>query len=139
MQLIDKVMDHYCLDGILGFIPFGIGDWIAAAISMVYIYFSMFVVRSASLSIAMTVNIVRDILLGLLPFGVGNVIDFFHRSNRQNMRLIEGFVNNDQEVVKLVNAKKKQGIVALLAMLLLLLLLFVFLVWLSGKVLGWLF
>jgi hypothetical protein len=31
--------------------------------------------------------------MGMIPFFVGDVIDFFHRANIQNMQMIQGFVD----------------------------------------------
>ncbi len=137
LQLVNKFLDRYYLDGVVGLLPFGMGDWFTAAISLVYVYFGAFVVKSGALSIAMAVNIVRDIMLGLLPFGVGNVIDFFHRSNQKNIRLVEGFVDGDEAVIRDVQARKRQGIITLIAMLLVIVALVWLVVFLGSKLFAW--
>ena len=53
----------------------------------------------------------RDILLGLLPVYVGDVIDFLHKANKKNMALIDGFVNDDKEIIRRVNQKAIQSAV----------------------------
>ena len=39
LQLVNKFLDRYYLDGVVGLLPFGMGDWFTAAISLVYVYF----------------------------------------------------------------------------------------------------
>ena len=40
MKRISVVLDKYYLDGVIGFLPYGIGDVVAAMFSCVHIYFS---------------------------------------------------------------------------------------------------
>ncbi len=106
MQQASDVMDRYYIDAALGFaIPGGIGDAIAGLVSLVYIFFSLFHVRSFPLTLAIINNTLRDVLLGMIPFYVGDIIDVFHRSNQQNMQLIKGFVDGDLQTIKNVNRK----------------------------------
>ena len=44
-------------------------------------------------------NALRDVLLGMIPFFVGDIIDIFHRANTQNMQMIQGFVDGDEKVI----------------------------------------
>jgi hypothetical protein len=74
------------LDGLLGLIP-GAGDWITAATS-VYILMAAARYRVPKITILrMALNIAIDFLLGALPF-VGDILDFFWKSNRKNLRLL---------------------------------------------------
>ena len=50
-------------------------------------------------------NALRDVLMGMIPFFVGDVIDFFHRANIQNMQMIQGFVDGDEIIIKQVNQR----------------------------------
>lgn len=105
-------MDRYYVDAALGFaIPGGIGDAIAALISLVYVAFTAVKIRSFPLTLAIINNTLRDILLGMIPFYVGDIIDVFHRSNQQNMSLIRGFVEGDEETIKTVNRKAFYSII----------------------------
>lgn len=105
-------MDRYYVDAALGFaIPGGIGDAIAALISLVYVAFTAVKIRSFPLTLAIINNTLRDILLGMIPFYVGDIIDVFHRSNQQNMSLIRGFVEGDEETIKTVNRKAVYSII----------------------------
>ena len=105
MQHITLWLDQYYLDAIAGLVPGGIGDAFSSLFSLVHVYFAAFRLRSLPLTLAILNNCLRDLFLGLLPFYVGNVIDFFHRANKQNMALIDGFINNDRYIIRAVNRK----------------------------------
>lgn len=111
MNKVQEYLDRYYLDGIVGLIPYGIGDVVSAFFAAVYVWFAAFKVRSLPLTLAILNNSLRDVLLGLIPFYVGDVIDFFHKANKQNMTLINGFINNDQAIIKDVNKKALQSAV----------------------------
>ena len=112
LQRVSEIMDRYYVDAALGFaIPGGIGDAIAALISVVYIAFTAVKIRSFPLTLAVINNTLRDVLLGMIPFYVGDIIDVFHRSNQQNMNLIRGFVEGDEETIRTVNRKATYSII----------------------------
>jgi len=112
LQKISDIMDRYYLDAALGFaIPGGIGDAIAAVFSIGYVLFSAIGVRSFPLTLAIMNNTLRDVVLGMIPFYLGDIFDIFHRSNRQNMALIRGFVEGDQAIIHAVNRKAGISIV----------------------------
>lgn len=97
-------MDKYFLDPILGFIP-GIGDILPTVFVIPFLYVAACKVRSFPLTLAIIFNVLRDAAIGLVPFWIGNILDFFNRSYKENFRLIVGFVENDWEVVHEVNRK----------------------------------
>ena len=100
LQKIADIMDRYYLDAALGFaIPGGIGDAIAAVFSIGYVLFSAIGVRS------------------------------FHRSNRQNMALIRGFVEGDQEIIHTVNKKAGVSVVIFVLLCALLFLMIRIVIW----------
>lgn len=112
LQKMADVLDRYYLDAAIGFvIPGGVGDAITMLFSIVYIAFSACCVRSVWLTLAVINNALRDVLLGMIPFYVGDIIDVFHRSNIQNMALIRGFVEGDETVINAVNRKAVFSIV----------------------------
>ena len=76
-----------------------------------HVYFGLIKLRSIPLTLALLNNMLRDILLGLLPFYVGDVIDFLHKANKKNIVLIDGFVNDDKEIIRRVNQKAIQAAV----------------------------
>lgn len=99
---ITKVMDKYMLDPIIGLVP-GVGDFVASVFILPFLYVSMFKVRSLPLTLALLFNMLKDIAMGLIPFWIGYVLDFLNKSYQQNMRLITGFVEGDEEIIRKVN------------------------------------
>ena len=59
------------------------------------------------------------VLLGMIPFFVGDIIDIFHRANTKNMAMIQGFVDGDETIIKEVNQKAWQSAIVLIVLLLL--------------------
>ena len=118
LQQITKYMDRYYLDAALGFaIPGGIGDGVSAIFSLAYVYFSAFVIRSLPLTLAILNNTLRDVVLGMIPFYVGDVIDVFHRANKQNMALVDGFVDGNETIMQEVKRKAWQSAVFIVLLL----------------------
>lgn len=112
-----SVLDRYYLDALLGFVPGGVGDIATALFSLVYVYFGAVHLKSPALTVALLNNTVRDVLIGLIPFHVGDVLDIFHRSNSQNMRLVEGYVHGDPVVIHEVKSRVWQSVAAIVLML----------------------
>ncbi len=71
------------------------------------------------MTLAVINNALRDILLGMIPFFVGDIIDIFHRANMQNMQMIQGFVDGDEAVIRQVNQRAWQSVAVLIILLLL--------------------
>ena len=125
MQGLTRYMDRYYLDALIGVIP-GWGDAIALASVVPFVYFSLKVIKSVPLTLAVLNNALRDVLLGMIPFFVGDIIDIFHRANTKNLAMIQGFVDGDEAVIKQVNQRAWQSAIVLI----LLLLLIVLMIWL---------
>ena len=111
-------MDRYYLDALIGGIP-GWGDAIALLSAVPFVYFSARVIKSVPLTLAILNNALRDVLMGLIPFFVGDIIDIFHRANIQNMQMVQGFVDGDEVMIKQVNQRAWQSAIALVVLLLL--------------------
>ncbi len=90
MNGLTRYMDRYYLDALIGIIP-GWGDAIALLSVVPFVYFSSRVIKSIPLTLAVLNNALRDVLMGMIPFFVGDVIDFFHRANIQNMQMIRAW------------------------------------------------
>lgn len=103
-KFIASAMDKYFIDPLLGFIP-GAGDFISSICVLPFIYVAAVKVRSLPLTLAVIYNVLVDVAIGLIPFWVGNVLDFFVRAYVKNMRLIVGYVEDDKEVINEVNRK----------------------------------
>ena len=116
MEAMERYMDRYYLDAIIGFIP-GWGDAISLLCAAPFVYFSARVVKSVPLTLAVINNALRDILLGLIPFFVGDIIDVFHRSNVRNMAMVRGFVEGDEVVIRQVNQCAWQAAAILVVLL----------------------
>ena len=118
MEGLTRYMDRYHLDALIGIIP-GWGDTIALLSAVPFVYFSARVIKSMPLTLAVLNNALRDVLMGMIPFFVGDIIDFFHRANIQNMQMIRGFVEGDETIIKQVNRRAWQSAIALVVLLLL--------------------
>jgi hypothetical protein len=115
---LTRYMDRYYLDALIGIIP-GWGDAIAMFSVVPFIYFSSRVIRSVPLTLAILNNALRDVLLGMIPFFVGDVIDVFYRANMRNMVMVQGFVDGDETIIRQVNHRALQSAVVLIGLLLL--------------------
>ncbi|MTG98270.1 MULTISPECIES: DUF4112 domain-containing protein [Myroides] len=118
LKTISSVMDKYFLDPILGVVP-TVGDAVSSVVSLPFIYVSLFKVGSLPLTLAVIYNILRDTLIGMIPFWIGNILDVFNRSYLRNMRLIVGFVEDDKEIIKEVNQKAVRSLIGIIVFCLL--------------------
>jgi uncharacterized integral membrane protein len=118
MDGLTRYMDKYHLDALIGIIP-GWGDTIALLCVVPFVYFSWRVVKSVPLTLAILNNALRDVLMGMIPFFIGDVIDFFHRANIRNMKMIQGFVDGNEAIIRQVNQRAWQSAIVLIVLLLL--------------------
>ena len=118
MAFLTRYMDRYYLDAFIGLIP-GWGDAIALLSAVPFVYFSFSIIKSVPLTLAVLNNALRDVLLGMIPFFVGDIIDIFHRSNVLNMEMIQGFVDGDEAVIRKVNRRALQSVIVLIVLLVL--------------------
>ena len=118
MNTLTRYMDRYYLDALIGLVP-GWGDAFALLSIIPFVYFSLRVVRSVPLTLAVINNSLRDVLLGMIPFYVGDLIDIFHRANTLNFEMIQGFVDGDEGIIRQVNQRVLQSAVAIVVLLLL--------------------
>lgn len=105
MSHLAKWMDRYYIDPILGLIPGGWGDTFSALMTLPFLWLSIATVKSVPLTLAIIYNILADMVMGLIPFFVGNILDIFSHSYARNMALVQGFINNDRKIVNEVNRK----------------------------------
>lgn len=117
MRSVARYMDQYYLDGIAGLVPGGLGDTTMGLFALVHLYFSLFKLHSIPLTLAIANNVLRDILMGMLPFFVGDIIDFLNKAHMKNMALIDGFINDDKAVVHEVNRKALWSVVILVVLI----------------------
>lgn len=99
-----RYLDGYFLDPIIGFFAPGLGDAINGALALPMVYLALVKLKSLPLALAIINNLLVDFMLGLVPW-VGDFIDIFYRGNRRNHRLVRGFVEEDEAIIKEVNSK----------------------------------
>ena len=134
IKKVTQLADGYYLDFVIGLIPGGFGDILGGLFSLSHVYFGLFKLRSIPLTLALLNNMLRDVFLGMLPFYVGDAIDFFYKSNKKNMALIEGFVNDDKQIIQQVNKKAIQAAIVFFLLIAGIMLLFGLLVLLADKI-----
>ncbi len=132
MKKLAQWMDRYYLDPLIGLIP-GIGDVTTALLSLPLIYLCIVQIRSLPLTLAVIYNMLTDVVLGMLPFGVGAVLDFVNRSFIQNCRMITRYVENDR---KTVAAVRRKAVWMALAIVVLCALIYLLTLWI-GQLMQW--
>lgn len=128
IEAIAKVMDEYYVDPLLGLVP-TVGDAVTSLLTLPYLFFSVFKLRSIPLTLALLCNMLIDFAMGVIPFWIGDVLDFFNRSYIKNYRLITGYVEGDEEMIKSVD-RRAWWMAALIVVLCLL-------IWLLIKLAVW--
>lgn len=104
ISTITKWADKYFLDALLGFIP-SVGDVVSSIFGLPFIYVSLFKVKSIPLTLAIIYNYLVDILLGSIPFFIGDAIDFFSKAHVKNLDLITRYVEGDKKTIRQVRSK----------------------------------
>ena len=104
ISMITKWADKYFLDALLGFIP-SVGDLVSSVFGLPFIYVSLVKVKSIPLTLAIIYNYLVDILLGSIPFFIGDAIDFFSKAHVKNLNLITRYVEGDKKTIRQVRSK----------------------------------
>ena len=128
IKAIAKVMDQYHVDPLLGLVP-TVGDAVSSLLNLPYLYFSIFKLRSIPLTLALICNMLIDFAMGVIPFWIGDILDFFNHSYIKNYKLITGYVEGDKEMIKRVD-RRAWWMVVMIAVLCLL-------IWLLIKLAVW--
>ena len=123
ISTITKWADKYFLDALLGFIP-SVGDLVSSAFGLPFIYVSLVKLKSIPLTLAIIYNYLVDILLGSIPFFIGDAIDFFSKAHVKNLNLITRYVEGDRNTIRQVRSKAL--VTAILIILLSVIIYFVF-------------
>lgn len=134
IKKVTQLADGYYLDFVIGLIPGGFGDILGGLFSLSHVYFGLFKLRSIPLTLALLNNMLRDVFLGMLPFYVGDAIDFFYKSNKKNIALIDGFLNDDKDIIHQVNKKAIQAAIVFFLLIAGIMLLLGLLVLLANKI-----
>ena len=104
IETIAKVMDNYYVDPLLGLVP-TVGDAVSSLLTLPYLYFSIFKLKSIPLTLALLCNMLIDFAMGVIPFWIGDILDFFNHSYIKNYKLIMGYVEGDKEMIKRVDRR----------------------------------
>ena len=123
ISTITILADKYFLDALLGFVP-SVGDLVSSIFGLPFIYVTLFKVKSIPLTLAVIYNYLVDILLGSIPFFIGDAIDFFSKAHVKNLDLITRYVEGDKRTRRQVRSKAL--LTAILIILLSIVIYFVF-------------
>ena len=104
ISTITILADKYFLDALLGFVP-SVGDLVSSVFGLPFIYVTLFKVKSIPLTLAVIYNYLVDILLGSIPFFIGDAIDFFSKAHVKNLDLITRYVEGDKKTILQVRSK----------------------------------
>lgn len=104
ISTITILADKYFLDALLGFVP-SVGDLVSSVFGLPFIYVTLFKVKSIPLTLAVIYNYLVDILLGSIPFFIGDAIDFFSKAHVKNLDLITRYVEGDKRTIRQVRSK----------------------------------
>ena len=123
ISTVTTLADKYFLDALLGLVP-SVGDLVSSIFGLPFIYVTLFKVKSIPLTLAVIYNYLVDILLGSIPFFIGDVIDFFSKAHVKNLNLITRYVEGDKKTIRQVRSKAL--LTAILIILLSVIIYFVF-------------
>ena len=113
---ISKWMDRYYLDAVIGLLLERVGDFITQLLTLPYLYISIFKIKSLPLTLAIIYNSLCDLAIGMIPLGIGDMMDIFKRSYMQNFKLIDGFIHGDRATISAVNKKAAITVVLIVLM-----------------------
>ena len=104
ISTVTTLSDKYFLDALLGLVP-SVGDLVSSIFGLPFIYVTLFKVKSIPLTLAVIYNYLVDILLGSIPFFIGDAIDFFSKAHVKNLDLITRYVEGDKKTIRQVRSK----------------------------------
>ena len=105
IRTIKNVMDRYYLDPLIGLFFPTAGDIFSSVMMLPFLTMSLLKIKSLPLTLAILYNMLMDMMLGIIPLWIGDLLDIFNRSYSKNYRLIVGFVEGDQKIIQEVNRK----------------------------------
>lgn len=84
------------LDGVLGLVP-GVGDSVTGAVAFYAMFVAFRLGAPPSVLVRMLGNVLLDLLVGAIPL-VGDLFDFAWKANRKNVRLVERYALQPEQV-----------------------------------------
>ncbi len=102
------------IDPLLGLVP-GLGDALAAALAGWLLVSAARLGAPRAVIARMGLNVAIDFLIGLVP-GAGDLLDFFWKSNRRNLALLEEWRARPEAVARASAARVAARLVVALAL-----------------------
>lgn len=87
-RTLAKVLDHYLVDPVVGFLLPGVGDIATSMAGLYTVGVAISRKLSAVIIARMLLNLALDAVLGAVPL-VGDLFDFAYRANTQNVALLD--------------------------------------------------
>jgi len=112
--LIKRAIGLDIIDAVLGFFE-EIGDLASGLFGLLYLFLSLFVVRSIRLAIAVLSVTLVDLLIGLIPLA-GSVVDAVFCGSYINRTMIKGFVEGDAKIKRRVNLIASFGFLVVISL-----------------------
>lgn len=129
-----RFMDRYFIDPILGLIFPGIADIITGLFVLPFVYYSLFILRSIPLTLAIIANTLKDVVIGMIPFFIGDILDVFKKSYKENLNLINGYINDDKKIISEINRKAILSAVLIIVFCVTIYYIFKFVLWSSSEI-----
>lgn len=96
---------RFGMNGILGMIP-GIGDFVATVLSFYLVWIGIKMRLPTSALGKMIGNVMTNFLIGLLPV-VGDFVDFFHKANLKNLKILKEYASKGIYEGEIINSPKQ--------------------------------
>ena len=142
LELLSKALDskfkignfRFGYDGLIGLIPVA-GNAVTMSLSIYIVFRALLMKYPSTIIIKMTSNILIENIIGVIPI-IGNIFDFFWKSNLKNMRLMQQYDTHPEKTVR--STKLKLSILVIFLIGLFILSLFI-VIWITAAIFQWLF
>ena len=93
------------MNGVLGLIP-GIGDIVTGLLSFYLVWIGLKMRLPASAISEMLANVLTNFLIGLIPV-VGDFVDFFHKGNLKNLKILKEYAGKGIYEGEIIHKQKQ--------------------------------
>ena len=97
-------------------------------------YYSLFILRSIPLTLAIIANTLKDVVIGMIPFLIGDILDVFKKSYIENLDLINGYINDDKKIISEINRKAILSGIVIIVLFIIIYFIFKFILWSSSEI-----
>lgn len=129
-----RFLDRYFIDPILGLIFPGLADLLTSILVLPFVYYSLFILRSIPLTLAIIANTLKDVVIGMIPFFIGDILDVFKKSYIENLDLINGYINDDKKIISEINRKAILSGIVIIVLCIIIYYIFKFVLWSTGEI-----